>query len=229
MKKLIAALPAWVEFVIVIGIAFGNFMLSSISSLFHPEWLARPHHNDGSLIWLGIIEVAIMIVLGLFLWARHWTPARLGLVPQMHDAAWGIGLAATCYAAYIASWILFAVTFPNAAQSAANVVVIGPGVELATALIVPWVNAVFEEVFVAGYVISLLKPARGMWFAMNVSIAIRLVYHLYQGALGVIVVIPLGLIFSYWFARTGRLWPLIVAHALIDLIGTLASMNATPG
>ena len=41
-------------------------------------------------------------------------------------------------------------------------------------------------------------------------------YHFYQGALGVLGITPMVLLFAYWFARTGRLWPLVVAHALQD-------------
>jgi membrane protease YdiL (CAAX protease family) len=33
------------------------------------------------------------------------------------------------------------------------------------------------------------------------------------------LIIPLGFIFAYWFARTGRLWPVILAHAIFDFIG----------
>jgi len=73
-------------------------------------------------------------------------------------------------------------------------------------------------VFVAGYVIAALKDVRGTTFAINVSVVIRLVYHLYQGISGVLSIIPMGLIFGYWFARKGRLWPLIAAHALLDLV-----------
>jgi len=34
--------------------------------------------------------------------------------------------------------------------------------------------------------------------------------------MGVVGVAPLALLYAYWFALTGRLWPLIVAHALAD-------------
>lgn len=33
---------------------------------------------------------------------------------------------------------------------------------------------------------------------------------------------PVGLIFGYWFAKTGKLWPPIVAHAAINLLSLLA-------
>src|SRR5262249_838397 len=80
------------------------------------------------------------------------------------------------------------------------------------------VNPVFEEMFVCGYLITVLKERFGVTTAVNVSAGIRVFYHLYQGAMAVVGITPLALLFGYWFARTGRLWPLIVAHALQDFI-----------
>ena len=76
------------------------------------------------------------------------------------------------------------------------------------------VNGIFEELFVAGYIITALREARGMWIAINVSTVVRLLYHLYQGPLGVLTIVPMGLLYGYVYARTRQLWPLIVAHVL---------------
>jgi hypothetical protein len=58
---------------------------------------------------------------------------------------------------------------------------------------------------------------------VNASVAIRLAYHLYQGGIGVIGIIPFGLVCAWWFARAGRLWPVIVAHAVTDATSLLYS------
>jgi membrane protease YdiL (CAAX protease family) len=70
----------------------------------------------------------------------------------------------------------------------------------------------------------LQKDRVGVTTAVNVSAAIRVFYHFYQGAVGVVGIAPMALLFAYWFARTGRLWPLIVAHALTDFWALAASM-----
>jgi membrane protease YdiL (CAAX protease family) len=74
-------------------------------------------------------------------------------------------------------------------------------------------------VFVVGYIIAALTPVRGMWTAINVSTGVRLLYHLYQGPIGILSVVPMGLLFGYAYARTRLLWPLIFAHIVIDIIG----------
>jgi membrane protease YdiL (CAAX protease family) len=79
---------------------------------------------------------------------------------------------------------------------------------------------------VCAYVITALKERFGVTTAVNVSAGIRLFYHFYQGAVGVVGIAPLALLFAYWFARTGRLWPLIVAHALMDFTALAASVGS---
>jgi uncharacterized protein len=58
--------------------------------------------------------------------------------------------------------------------------------------------------------------------AVIISLTIRVSYHLYQGISGLTAIIPMGLLFAIWFARTRQLWPLIVAHALFDFVGLAA-------
>ncbi len=215
-------LPGWVEFAIVVGVAFGYFIAISVYTALHPALMLSRHHTSASLVALTVTEVVVMALLCPFLWARGWTLARIGLAPTWRDTALGLGLAALAYIAYVIGWMVFAAAAPGFARAAAGVRVVSDGISPAIALINPWINGLFEELFVSGYIITALKERRGVWIAINVSVAVRLAYHLYQGALGVIGILPLGLIFGAWYAKNGRLWPLILAHAVIDLVGLLA-------
>jgi membrane protease YdiL (CAAX protease family) len=87
-----------------------------------------------------------------------------------------------------------------------------------TALTFSIVNPIFEETFVCGYIISALRERCEPWTAINISVAIRLLYHLYQGPAAAIGIVPFGLILAYWYARSGRLWPAITAHAAANLL-----------
>ena len=169
--------------------------------------------TDPRLWGLVLNELIVCGVLGLFLYARDWTFERLGFVFHWTDVLWSLVLFASVYAVFYAAWHLlswFSVPLPR-------VHVVSSGVSVQTVIALVIVNPVFEEVFVAGYIIAALKDVRGQTFAINVSVAIRLLYHLYQGVTGVLSIIPMGLIFAYWFARKGRLWPLIAAHAIMDV------------
>jgi uncharacterized protein len=212
--------PAW-EFAIVIGLAFGYLILVSALIFAHPA--ARPHHNDASLVGLIVYEAAAFALLIPFLAVRGWTAKKIGLAPTLRDTGVGLALFLWSYLIWAAIWAATVMLSPATAQAAAGTQIVTPGISFGISIAVSLVNAVFEEVFVCGYVIAALKRKDGNYLlAVNVSVGIRLLYHLYQGPLGVISIIPLGLIFAYWFARTGRLWPVLVAHAALDLVGLLA-------
>ena len=54
--------------------------------------------------------------------------------------------------------------------------------------------------------------------ALLASSVLRGVYHLYQGYGAGLGNIVMGLVFGYVWLRTGRLWPLIIAHGVIDAV-----------
>lgn len=80
-------------------------------------------------------------------------------------------------------------------------------------------NGFAEEVVVVGYLITRLRqlgfsPAR----AVLISSALRGVYHLYQGFGAGLGNMVMGLVFGYAWCRTGRLWPLVIAHGVINTV-----------
>ena len=48
-------------------------------------------------------------------------------------------------------------------------------------------------------------------------------YHLYQGFGGGLGNVVMGLVFGRYWQRTGRLWPQVGAHALIDVMAFVGS------
>jgi membrane protease YdiL (CAAX protease family) len=93
--------------------------------------------------------------------------------------------------------------------------------------------ALLEEVVVIGYLITKLRRIGwGVVAAVSLSALLRASYHLYQGLGGFIGNLALGLFFGWLFVRRKRLWPLIIAHFLVDLaagVGYLLFRNHLPG
>jgi len=85
-------------------------------------------------------------------------------------------------------------------------------------------NAWAEEVLVVGYLLHALRRL-GVTEnrALAVSAALRGSYHLYQGFGGGLGNLLMGLVFGRVWQRTGRLWPLVGAHALLDVIAFVGS------
>lgn len=213
MRRLIESLSPRAEFATVILVVFGNFMATSIAAAFS-ALPPTPISND-ALVGLVIYEVVILTAMGTFLAIRGWRLPDLGVTLTLKDTGIGYLLAAVSYAAYVIAWMVYSL-FAGSADAGNELV--SPGLQASTVVILSAVNGFFEELFVCGYLINALKKKRSVVFAINVSVAVRLAYHLYQGPLCVLNIVPMGLIFGYWFARTGRLWPLIVAHALLDFL-----------
>jgi membrane protease YdiL (CAAX protease family) len=219
VKSYLQAIPRQVEFAIVILIAFGYFIYGSILTVFTPQY-GSAQISDAGLQFLLVYELAALAALGAFLMMRGWNLQRLGFSPTLRDTVTGIGLALTGYFVYIATWIVFSGFTPELGGEGDSF--IAPGLSLTNVIFISVLNPIFEELFVCGYIIAALRKRRSLFFAINTSVAIRLAYHLYQGTTGVISIIPLGLIFAYWFARTGRLWPVVVAHGIMDFLSLMA-------
>ncbi len=80
-------------------------------------------------------------------------------------------------------------------------------------------NSIVEEVIVIGFVMRrLTQIGWGPWATIGTSAVVRASYHLYQGIGGLLGNLVMGVLFGWLFVRWGRVLPLIVAHALIDIV-----------
>ena len=84
-------------------------------------------------------------------------------------------------------------------------------------LVISIINPVFEELLETGYFIHSLQKF-GMWPAVLASAAFRGLFHLPFGINAVVNIFALGLIFGFVYWRWRELWPLIVAHSLVDML-----------
>lgn len=84
-------------------------------------------------------------------------------------------------------------------------------------ILAAFANGWAEEVIVVGYLLTRLgELGVGPRAAVLWSSLLRGAYHLYQGFGGGVGNLAMGLVFGAVWRRTGRLWPLIVAHGVID-------------
>ena len=221
LHEFIRRLPPGVEFLIVIMWAFGLPIFSSILSIGASDAnSSKEYYNNTGLLAVLIMEMAQSLFLIWFLRIRGWTLEKLGLNVTWRGTLYGVALLIGTYGVLLTVQTLAAKALPGD-MAAAVASYPKPAADLSMSLVflVSTVNGIFEEVFVAGYIITVLAPARGMWTGINVSTGLRLLYHLYQGPVGIISVVPVGLMFGYLYARTRLLWPLIFAHILLDIIG----------
>lgn len=80
-------------------------------------------------------------------------------------------------------------------------------------------NSVLEEVIVVGYLLRRLGQLG--WTPMAALVAssvLRGSYHLYQGIGGFVGNVVMGVVFVLLYRRWERVGPLVVAHALLDIV-----------
>ena len=218
MQKWVRNLSPASEFAVVVLGAFGYFIV--ISSAVVLGW-SSDNPTDAGFKYLILHELIVGAVLAIFLLVRGWSLKRIGLAPTLKDTGIGLLLVAGNGVAWGTIWTLVAAVSQSTVQAAREVITTlsaAPGTAFWTVALASLVNGTFEETFVCGYVITALKDRSTPWTAINVSVGVRLLYHSYQGPIGMMFVVLTGVSIGYWYVRTGRLWPPIVAHAVIDVL-----------
>lgn len=198
------------EFAFVIALAFGMSIAGSLAQAF--SYSGRPiEFTDRDLLWTLAYELAVGGIVALMLRSRGWKWRDFAI----HASRGSTILGAILAVIVLGLWYVFETLFGEAPTSVSA--------SLASIAAVSIVNPLFEELLVLGYVVQALRKRFGVATAMNVSLAIRLLYHLYQGPLVVVPIAVFGLAATLVYVRMGRLWPVIVMHALLDFVGLIAS------
>jgi len=226
------------EVLIVLGLSLGQNAVYAIVRIIE-RYLAEPaigqqtttlnpsrasiNYIDLTYQVLHIAFALVPVALALFLLSSHgrsWV-RTLGLHrdgrPWWRDLAWGFGLAA-------------AIGLPGLGVYAVGRA-IGQSVRVNTSgLPDAWWAAVIllasaavagllEEVIVVGYLVTRLRELRwGVVATIMASALLRGTYHLYQGWPMALGNVAMGVVFSFYYLRTGRLGPLIIAHLTIDAV-----------
>jgi len=214
MKQFVQALSGRAEFLIVVLGSLGLTLLSNLQLVLDPAIAEQlPPFNNEILISNLVYELFVLLWLSAFMKARGWTLERLGFSVSLRDTALGLLLAIMVFCTV---WLIeqtLGSAAPAMLESARRFDRVSGELDLWAMLLASVVDAVFAELFVCAYVISALKEKRKAAFALNVSIALRVGCHMYQGVYGVLIGGAWGVVFGYWYLKSGRIWPVLVAHA----------------
>ena len=214
MRERIEALSARAEFFLVITLSFSYFIGTSLSVLLLN--LRQFELTTGRALRGIATEIVILLVVCWILRVRGWRLSRLTGRFTVPAFLAGIPLFMAYYFLYVA--VTITVTAIGAGRfSTVRVVPTAPVLVMLAFLVV---NSVFEEVLVTGYVIAALSE-QGAALAITASTLLRLLYHLYQGPVASLSILPLGLLFGAVFWKWRNLWPLVMAHTLANVLALL--------
>lgn len=216
MKERIEGLTDRAEFFLVITLSFAYFIGTSLSVLVLN--IRQFELTTGRALRGIATETAILLVVFWILRLRGWRLGRLTGRFTIPASLAGIPLCMAYYFLYVAMALTVAAVIPGGARLSTVQVVPTAPVLVMLAFIV--INSVFEEVLVTGYVVSALSE-QGAALAITASTLLRFLYHLYQGPVAALSVLPLGLLFGTVFWKWRNLWPLVVAHTLANLLALL--------
>ena len=222
-----------IELVIVLAVTFGlsavtailqlaDSVLRNLSAQRIPLNQRRSYFD---LIDLGlnatfVVQLLAWGALGLYLlWRSGLTPARIGLARfgWRADLLGGLGLAALIGLPGLGLYLAARALHLNASVIPSSLSDTWWRVPML--LLVAFANGWAEEIIVVGYLLTRLEqlgvraPVALVW-----SSVLRGAYHLYQGFGAGLGNVAMGLVFGYAWQRTGRLWPLVIAHGIIDAV-----------
>ncbi|OBB90224.1 CPBP family intramembrane glutamic endopeptidase [Mycolicibacterium peregrinum] len=222
-----------IEIAVVLAVTFGLSAYTAFLRLIEAVLLGlsgqtvalNPKRSPFDLIDLGLHLAVILQLLAwgalalYLLWRSGFGPSKNGLSrPQWRaDGLGGLGLALLIGLPGLGFYVLARVLGLSADVEPAELY--DTWWRIPVLLGVAFANGWAEEIIVVGFLLTRLRqldvsPGR----ALIISSLLRGAYHLYQGYSAGLGNVVMGLVFGYAWQRTGRLWPLIIAHTLIDAV-----------
>lgn len=209
-QKTTLSLP---EAFVVAGLCFGLFTLWSFEAVFAGFPDANFSENDN---WaMMVIELVLASLALLYLRSRTFDLRPLYPHPTVRGTAGGLALFVACWLSGIVATSLFNTTSATDA--------IGFSFDdssLSSRIALAMVNGAFEEVFLLGVLVRGLRGF-GLSVAVGLPLLVRVLYHLYQGPLGILWVLSFGVVLTLAYVWRKDLWPPVLVHILWDIIPTL--------
>jgi membrane protease YdiL (CAAX protease family) len=213
LQGYVRSLSPIAEFCIVVGVAFSLPVAMSLWITFGDVPASQALQlTENELRALVGEEALLLLILGWFLRVRGWTVEHFAAYPSRRELVMAVGLTVVSFIVWVLPWALLAPADAGATSAAAGLS--WPGI-----LSVSIINPLFEELFLCAYMLPFLASRQGSGVAVAVSLLVRLGFHTYQGPVGLLAVGLVGLVFSLFYLRTQRLWPVLIAHGVLDFTG----------
>jgi membrane protease YdiL (CAAX protease family) len=209
------------EFGLILFIAIGPLLAASIFSIAREFPKMDPIFLDLQVISGLILEIGSIALLIYVLFRQNRSLSELGFAFNKRDIIHSIVLVVV---AFIANYIAFYIF------SIFSQLILGHGLPKAefqtvldSAFTLPLllfilVNPFFEELIVRAYLITEIEFfSKSAVNAVLFSVFIQVAYHLYQGVSNALTMVGVFSIFSIYYIKKRRIWPIILAHAYFDL------------
>jgi uncharacterized protein len=207
------------DLIVVTAICFGWFISQSVQAVWF-NWPETPY-DDAALLRLVVVELGLASLALAYLWSRDYPLGELLPRPSLRGSAAGVLI-------YLISlpvgWALLLIVTALAPASAPPEAT-PAAISWPPLILMSVVNGIYEEIALIGVLQRGLEKY-GSTIAVGVPLLVRGLFHLYQSAAGVVMLLGFGLVLGLAFCRRRRredhrraLWSVAFAHVLADLVG----------
>jgi CAAX protease family protein len=205
----------WLEVLAVLAFAWLPDVFNAVASLCWPE-LSVPRSSAYAHLALVMRSIQVSAPVLYIIWRSGDPWSYFGLMRP----AWAVdpllGLGIFLIGAFIDEVNSGVSPGPRdpTAQAASGV----PAVYLLY-LVASCANGFAEELVMRGYLLPRLRRLCGSAVAgVALTSVLFAAYHVHQGPSGALSILLLGLVYGTAFCLAGRLWPVAVAHALVNFL-----------
>jgi membrane protease YdiL (CAAX protease family) len=205
---------------LVLFVSFGHFIASSVYYSMGGTVPTNPRQQAARLLAALIAEAGSLALLWYVLSGQGRTWKNIGWNLEWMDLLRAGGLVLGSVVGGYVMWYLVQVAYysyfghyltPNSTGGLLWFGISGLSVAFVC------LNPFFEELIVRGYLMSEILDlgGKGVW-AILISIAVQMSYHLYQGFANGIMLTAGFAVLSIYFWRTRRIAPVVLAHLFMD-------------
>lgn len=233
----------WWKILAVTGVMLGlGATFGAWFGLTHPPGAFYLLISDRFFLLNGVFQSTLLATFLIYLHRRGWKPADFGIKMGVVTTLRGLELLVFTYGGFLAvaeiSHFVIWILSPTPHGWIANlfvprhVPVPAGGIQLSWVVMIVFtvVNAFFEELVYMGYGFNLWTAKYGPRAAVLLTIMVRLIVHTYQGTEHILPIAAWAVLFGVWYRYHRAVWPLILAHLMVDLIsfGQLKVLYGAP-
>jgi membrane protease YdiL (CAAX protease family) len=196
----------------IVTLCFGWFIVGSAYAV--SVGFQGGSFSEAGVVGLVGLEVVLAIAALYVLASRGFDVASLYPRPSLIGVLAGLLVSAIAFGAAWAATSAFDWSYYSQPLER---LMGGSPIGLQALVLLGIVNGTYEEIFLLGFLLRGLR-GYGLSVAIGVSVLVRVLYHLYQGPLGALYVGVFGLVLSLYYVSSGKLFPVVLAHALWDII-----------
>ncbi len=222
-----------IELLLVLIIAFGSSIFQSLCLEITQYEIQYPLDSVYALtIWGSkiISNLAAIFLLIYILFRQERNIFDLGFSWVWKDLIYSILIAAIAFFMCGLSWL--GIEYIHSFWSQESLRIIPNNLEILQSGITFWsitamvVNPFYEELILRAFTITEVKNiTNNHILAFLLSVILQSTYHLYQGFLSAVFLIPMFIIFSLYYMKWGRIMPVILAHMYFDLMSLFSNLR----